>query len=228
MYDYSTERNLAEKKAREVSWLVQALITFLLIAILIAIYARYRNEKRKRKIGELEQRYDKACTELLCAEETIMALEREKATNDSRIAAYVKKADQLREEVVYYQKALSKIDKRRKDVNLVETKIVNRFRYSLTHISEQDKVQDSHWQELKETVESLYPSFYQVLNERQELQENEYRVCLLVKAGFEPFDIDILMDKKHTYASNTRKRLHKKVFGIEGSGAEFDQKIRNI
>ena len=62
MYDYSTERNLAEKKAREVSWLVQALITFLLIAILIAIYARYRNEKRKRKIGELEQRYDKACT----------------------------------------------------------------------------------------------------------------------------------------------------------------------
>ena len=228
MYDYSTERNLAEKKAREVSWLVQALITFLLIAILIAIYARYRNEKRKRKIGELEQRYDKACTELLCAEETIMALEREKATNDNRIAAYVKKADQLREEVVYYQKALSKIDKRRKDVNLVETKIVNRFRYSLTHISEQDKVQDSHWQELKEAVESLYPSFYQVLNERQELQENEYRVCLLVKAGFEPFDIDILMDKKHTYASNTRKRLHKKVFGIEGSGAEFDQKIRNI
>ncbi len=228
MYDYSTERNLAEKKAREVSWLVQALITFLLIAILIAIYARYRNEKRKRKIGELEQRYDKACTELLCAEETIMALEREKATNDNRIAAYVTKADQLREEVVYYQKALSKIDKRRKDVNLVETKIVNRFRYSLTHISEQDKVQDSHWQELKEAVESLYPSFYQVLNERQELQENEYRVCLLVKAGFEPFDIDILMDKKHTYASNTRKRLHKKVFGIEGSGAEFDQKIRNI
>ncbi len=228
MYDYSTERNLAEKKAREVSWLVQALITFLLIAILIAIYARYRNEKRKRKIGELEQRYDKAYTELLCAEETIMALEREKATNDNRIAAYVKKADQLREEVVYYQKALSKIDKRRKDVNLVETKIVNRFRYSLTHISEQDKVQDSHWQELKEAVESLYPSFYQVLNERQELQENEYRVCLLVKAGFEPFDIDILMDKKHTYASNTRKRLHKKVFGIEGSGAEFDQKIRNI
>ena len=228
MYDYSTERNLAEKKAREVSWLVQALITFLLIAILIAIYARYRNEKRKRKIGELEQRYDKACTELLCAEETIMALEREKATNDNRIAAYVKKADQLREEVVYYQKALSKIDRGRKDVNLVETKIVNRFRYSLTHISEQDKVQDSHWQELKEAVESLYPSFYQVLNERQELQENEYRVCLLVKAGFEPFDIDILMDKKHTYASNTRKRLHKKVFGIEGSGAEFDQKIRNI
>ena len=228
MYDYSTERNLAEKKAREVSWLVQALITSLLIAILIAIYARYRNEKRKRKIGELEQRYDKAYTELLCAEETIMALEREKATNDNRIAAYVKKADQLREEVVYYQKALSKIDKRRKDVNLVETKIVNRFRYSLTHISEQDKVQDSHWQELKEAVESLYPSFYQVLNERQELQENEYRVCLLVKAGFEPFDIDILMDKKHTYASNTRKRLHKKVFGIEGSGAEFDQKIRNI
>ncbi|MBP1531185.1 MAG: hypothetical protein ILA39_03525 [Bacteroidaceae bacterium] len=157
-----------------------------------------------------------------------MALEREKATNDNRIAAYVKKADQLREEVVYYQKALSKIDKRRKDVNLVETKIVNRFRYSLTHISKQDKVQDSHWQELKEAVESLYPSFYQVLNERQELQENEYRVCLLVKAGFEPFDIDILMDKKHTYASNTRKRLHKKVFGIEGSGAEFDQKIRNI
>ncbi len=228
MYKYERNQNLAEKKAREVSWLVQALITFLLIATLIAIYARYRNEKRKRKIGELEQRYDKAYTELLCAEETIMALEREKATNDNRIAAYVTKADQLREEVVYYQKALSKIDRGRKDVNLVETKIVNRFRYSLTHISEQDKVQDSHWQELKETVESLYPSFYQVLNERQELQENEYRVCLLVKAGFEPFDIDILMDKKHTYASNTRKRLHKKVFGIEGSGAEFDQKIRNI
>ena len=50
MYDYSTERNLAEKKAREVSWLVQALITFLLIAILIAIYTRHRNEKRKRNI----------------------------------------------------------------------------------------------------------------------------------------------------------------------------------
>ncbi len=40
MYKYERNQNLAEKKAREVSWLVQALITFLLIAILIAIYAR--------------------------------------------------------------------------------------------------------------------------------------------------------------------------------------------
>ena len=49
---------------------------------------------------------------------------------------------------------------------------------------------------------------------------------MLLLCGFKPFQIDDLMGMKHTFASQTRQRLHKKVFGTNGTAADFDRKLQ--
>ena len=48
---------------------------------------------------------------------------------------------------------------------------------------------------------------------------------MLVKARFSPSEIEYIMNMKHSYATNARKRLHNTIFGYPGSGEEFDKKI---
>ena len=63
------------------------------------------------------------------------------------------------------------------------------------------------------------------MNGKRQLSSKDYRVCLLTLANFTASDIDNLMQQQPSYASATKKRLHKKVFGYEGTAADFDQKI---
>ena len=62
----------------------------------------------------------------------------------------------------------------------------------------------------------------------KKLNMNELRLCQLILCGFEPFQIDDLLEMKHSYSSKTRQRLHQKVFGTEGTAADFDRKLRRL
>ena len=149
-------------------------------------------------------------------------------SNKNRKALYEQRIEELKTRIDILEKSMGKTDKREKDKCLRQSQIVKRFRYSLTHFQDDYVLNNEHWLQLREEVERLFPTFYHILNARTELNSNEYKVCLLVKSGFDPFEIEVLMDKKHTYASNIRKRLHKKIYGYEGSGAELDRKIRDL
>jgi len=111
-----------------------------------------------------------------------------------------------------------------KNAVLYDSDIVHRFRDSLYR--SQVKLLKSDWNELDTLIRTHYPFFNSKIASVVKLQSQEYRICLLVKAGFEPYEIDCLLEKSHSYASQVRKRLHTKVFGINGTAAEFDKKIR--
>ena len=86
---------------------------------------------------------------------------------------------------------------------------------------------NAYWQKLATIVEEGFPTFYSVTHANGAISEDEYRICLLTKAGFSVSEMNILMGKTE-YASNTKKRLLKKIFGIEGKPAEFDLHIDAI
>ena len=86
---------------------------------------------------------------------------------------------------------------------------------------------DAYWQKLATIVEEGFPTFYSVTHANGAISEDEYRICLLTKAGFSVSEMNILMGKTE-YASNAKKRMLKKIFGIEGKPAEFDLHIDAI
>ncbi len=87
-------------------------------------------------------------------------------------------------------------------------------------------VEDSEWEALQDTMELNYPTLYARLHENGKLSKPDYRMCLLILAGFTPSAIALLMEKANASISTSRKRLLLKVFGKEGKPAEFDYKLR--
>ena len=87
-------------------------------------------------------------------------------------------------------------------------------------------VEESEWQALQNTMGQNYPTLYTRLHENEKLSESDYRMCLLILAGFSPSAIALLMEKANASISTSRKRLLLKVFGKEGKPAEFDYRLR--
>ena len=185
------------------------------------------NEKKKRRIVELNVMIAQATDKLRLAEEELVAATEEKDENQERIRESELAIKKQEEIITKLTGELNKITAKTTSRDLSNTPIVIDIQ-RIVDTPAGEHLSPSQWLELKTTVEEMFPTFYQEMNGREQLSVTEYRVCLLVKAGFSPSSIDTLMDYKPKYASCVRKRLHKKVFGTEGSSTDFDSKVRNI
>ena len=54
------------------------------------------------------------------------------------------------------------------------------------------------------------------------VNEYEYQVCMLIRTGFTPSDICILMNSSKSSIANVRKKLYTKLMGRNGSSKDFD------
>ena len=84
------------------------------------------------------------------------------------------------------------------------------------------------WDVLDNIFESFFKQFRLSLEKNCKLNENEYRICMLVWLGFVPNQMKILMGMSSSNISNIRKRLSKKLFDREMTTSKFDDEIRKI
>ena len=84
------------------------------------------------------------------------------------------------------------------------------------------------WDVLDNIFESFFKQFRLTLEKNSMLNENEYRICMLVWLGFAPNQMKILMGMSSSNISNIRKRLSKKLFDREMTTSKFDDEIRKI
>ncbi|MBR6262236.1 MAG: hypothetical protein IKR05_03370 [Prevotella sp.] len=83
--------------------------------------------------------------------------------------------------------------------------------------------------DLKDAAIKHIPVFIQTLgNTSYELQRHETYLCILIKAGFRPSEIAILMNMTPQNISNLRARLNKKMFHTDNGAKDFNEKIINL
>lgn len=85
---------------------------------------------------------------------------------------------------------------------------------------------DAQWSALASLVETVAPDFYVIMNRNTVLREEEYRVCILIKAQFKMSEICYLLGIGNSKLTNLRARLLGKVFGKEGGAKDFDRAIQ--
>ena len=91
------------------------------------------------------------------------------------------------------------------------------------------KASSEDFHQLRTLINEVIPSFYSLLNANGILSEIEYEVCMLIRIGFSPSAICKLSGITDGYVANMRKRLLKKVFGIDqGQPKDFDRKVLSI
>ena len=82
---------------------------------------------------------------------------------------------------------------------------------------------------LRNLVNVEIPHFYTTLNTpKYTLSPNEYDVTLLLRVHFTPMEIHKLTGISTSYISNMRSRLLTKIYGVEGSPKDYDQRIMSI
>ena len=66
---------------------------------------------------------------------------------------------------------------------------------------------EAQWSALASLVETVAPDFYVIMNRNTVLREEEYRVCLLIKAQFKMSEICYLLGIGNSKLTNLRARL---------------------
>ncbi len=158
--------------------------------------------------------------------------EEEKSRGD-RLADYEREAQkqikQLKQEAIERDVRIERLNELTRNYwneEIASSEIVERF-VDCIKKNTVSSITDDDWRRLRATVETRYPGFYQAMNKRNHLKQDEYRSCLLTIAErFRPADIETLLGWTYNTASKKRLQLLKKIFGVKGSAADFDRMVR--
>ena len=145
--------------------------------------------------------------------------ERQKAEFNRLIEAKDARIDQLYQEKQKYEKVKTRMD----NINKYSDKpIVKQLKHHAKHdFTPMTKEEMSLLKELF-ADEKQFNRIENIVN------EHEYQVCMLVRAGFTPSDICTLTGTSKSYIANVRKRLFTKLTGRDGSSKDFDAYINSL
>ena len=247
LYDYGIEQKIAQQKSAEASmfktYLIWALLAIIALSTLL-LYIRYRKLLAQKEAADLRISHNNAIDALRSAEIQLSILSSQKDEvekllyeetrksnlyNDELSAInndiLVKSAEicKLKEMIEQFEKMIE--PDKHADANelLCHSEVVHQIRSCLT--TKGASINSAHWTKLQHIIRHLFPNFETIVNSEGKLSKKDLQVCMLVKARFSPSEIEYIMNMKHSYATNARKRLHNTIFGYPGSGEEFDKKI---
>ena len=256
-YKLSAEVYKRKALSARLTTIIIALVVSIL-AICVAIYIRKKRRARRMEVIKYERSIDeleKARQELYTVNERQQAemarmikektdeIERQRKTDESYIHELERSRDALYD-LSEKQKAEFNRLIRAKDTQIdqlyqekqkyeIKTKANNINKYSDEPIVKQLKYHARHdfTPMTKEEVSRLKELF--VGEERFSkidniVNEYEYQVCMLIRTGFTPSDICILMNSSKSSIANVRKKLYTKLTGCNGSSKDFDVYINSL
>lgn len=145
--------------------------------------------------------------------------ERQKAEFNRLIEAKDAQIDRLYQEKQKYEKVKTRMD----NINKYSDKpIVKQLKHHAKHdFTPMTKEEISRLKELFAGEEG-FSKIDNIVN------EYEYQVCMLIRTGFTPSDICILMNSSKSSIANVRKKLYTKLTGRNGSSKDFDVYINSL
>ena len=227
-YNYNHHKLLAEQSEKKAQQSLNLLIVIIALVSIISIltYFWFKSYQAKRKAEILQYRKDlekleRLQTELqdICSEEKLSPWEifdkkhEEIVTILNRVTEYKRKTKQ----------PFANLEER-----LSKAPIVKRLK-EYVNANPYQKASQADFAELRNLLNEELPHFYTTLNTpHYTLSEIEYDVSMLLRVRFSPMDIHKLTGMSPGYVSNMRSRLLLRVYGVDGSPADYDKRILAI
>ena len=224
MYNYNRYRQTAEEAEKD------ALRTkYISIIIIMAIMAAaiggalavrtYIMRKRRARVDEIKE-YERSISELKKARHELDILTENRQT---RMESLIKEKE---EEIERLQKEKAEYEKN-KDIAARMTPFADEpvVRILRRH-AEKEHVMMSG--EERKMLISLFDGYEEISRLKAVLSESEYELCLLVKLGFAPSQINMLTGRSLQDIANIRKRMYNRITGKDGSSRDFDKFIKSL
>ena len=227
-YNYNHHKFLAEQSEKKAQQSLNVLIAVVALVFILSLLAFiwFRSYRARRKAEILQYHKDletleKLQTELqdICSEEKLSPWELfEKKQEEiveilDRVSAYKRKTKQ----------PLATLEER-----LANASVVKRLK-DYVNANPYQKASQADFAELRGMLNEEIPHFYTTLNTpHYTLSEIEYDVSMLLRVRFSPMDIHKLTGLSPSYVSNMRSRLLLRVYGVDGSPADYDTRVLAI
>ena len=224
MYNYNRYRQTAEEAEKD------ALRTkYISIIIIMAIMAAaiggalavrtYIMRKRRARVNEIKE-YERSISELKKARRELDILTENRQTRmESLIKEKEEEIERLQKEKAEYEK---KKDIAARIMPFADEPVVRVLRRH----AEKEHVMISG--EERKMLISLFDSYEEISRLKAVLSESEYELCLLVKLGFAPSQINMLTGRSLQDIANIRKRMYNRITGKDGSSRDFDRYIKSL
>ena len=95
-------------------------------------------------------------------------------------------------------------------------------------VYEKKNLHNEEWLTIENAIDFIYPDFKKKLFELSSLNSREYKICILVKLGFQNSDIATVMCRKANTITYSRANIYKKLLGKEGTAKDFDKFIKSL
>ena len=233
---YNIQKKEKENQELRISKLHRTtLLVFAAILIVFLVFYSYhlRKKEKEKTLRFMHSTHLK--------EESLRKSSEQIEKNNHRIADLEKMLDEVDAENTSLRSSLQREKERILSSNAIaqlgikerkaaEQAVQNSQTYSkfIALLDNQKKVSINDWKDLDSLINREYPEFKEKLVNLCLLKEQEYRVSLLIKAGFEPTRIAQLMNKSGAAISTIRSRSYEKVFGKKGGTKDWDMFIKSL
>lgn len=127
---------------------------------------------------------------------------------------------------------LSKIENIDTNKYIPDGEIINSEIYSLFKQKSRGiniSITESNWIELDLLINKIYCDFRnKIIYLSENISTADYRICLLIKCKFSVKEIAEITNRIPNAVTNQRKRLYKKLFGVDGSPNDIDRYIISL
>ena len=226
MYDYTRnqeqaqqERDRAENEEKKSNAILMVFLLFVVAAAIIAniVYKRRKDEKRK---------YLESISALAKTQAEILLLRSHKMEYESEIRRLI---DSKENEVAQLN---SNIEEYKEKAVAQKESAESLLQKSELYIDLQKKagkaelLTDDDWHQIYVTVIEIFPAFYQFISSKRfELNEKEFKTCILIRLHFTPKEISNMLGVSSAYITKMRNQMMLKLFGVEGKSKELDEKL---
>ena len=219
MFDYTRNQELAQQEQHRADqehgrllWIV-----FLLILVTMISTSLIRRERRKRK--EVRDKYDSMVSTLAQTQSDVLMLRSHETELSRMIKEKEEKIDLLNESIFSYQ------DKVGAQKESAESLLLESPDYKDLSIkgARGEVLSESDWQHIYVMIINTLPNFYKFISSKKfELNDKEFKTCILIRLHLPPGDIAKMLDVSPAYITKIRNSMMKKLFGVEGKSKKLD------
>ena len=225
MYDYSRNQQIAEKakeKAEREQRIVWAVLSILVLLMMVSAYIA-REVYKKRK--EMQQAYSRKVSDLANAQADIVRL-RSLAEHTEELSSLIAEKEtemqKMADEIDSYKERLG-TQRESAESRLEESDIYHELTKKAGKAVE---LTNDDWHQVNVLAIETLPHFYKFISSKKlELNDKEFKTCMLVRLHFTPKDIANMLGVSQAYITKLRNNMMPKLFGMEGNSKELDEKL---
>lgn len=225
MYNYSRHQEIArqeKERADKEQKMVNTILSIMVISILVIVYiARIVYEKRKaekqayiQKVSDLAKAQIEI-TKLRSIAEHTEELSQLITEKESQIADMANDIESYKERLGFQKKSAESV--------LEETDVYKDLQKKAVRAI---VLNDNDWHQINVMAIEVLPNFYKFISSKKlDLNDKEFKTCILVRMHFTPKDIANMLGVSQSYITKIRNHMMPKLFGIEGNSKELDNRI---